>query len=251
MGWLRASCRRPAQLYVWREWKSRPDTISEPRQCLRRRRLALPDRLDRPPVSFERGDRPRIAAPVRRELCLPELPVPLRHGRARATLVRVPIAAVNEHGPAPCTVGHVGRPREIAIANSEAMPEGVQHAAHAELGLRVALRNAPQTGRCLWVRDQRSTGRRIIAVHGRRAGRRSVRSWPGRRHEAFGVARFRDASGPGDCRRPALIRSRSVPTPQCHRWDVGSAAVVRDTNGGGDAGEMRFEGVEESVRLSQ
>jgi hypothetical protein len=82
---------------------------------------------------------PCIPASVRGELLEPEVAVPPWGGRTEAPAMAMPEAAVNEDGPASRAIRDVGRTRQVTIANSVAMTQASQDAAHDEFGFGACL----------------------------------------------------------------------------------------------------------------
>lgn len=66
---------------------------------------------------------PSVPQPIGPELGLPKAPVPLRDGRASASNMVMPEAAVHEDGPLTSSVCDVGRSWQVRVRYTETMPE--------------------------------------------------------------------------------------------------------------------------------
>ena len=100
--------------------------------------LALPYHDDMPALAFELRLDAFVARLVSRELLLPELDVGLGLARVLATLVLVPITAMDKHRDFPARIGDVGMARALLPVATISWPTHLaQHLAHDELGLGV------------------------------------------------------------------------------------------------------------------
>src|SRR5262249_18213336 len=109
--------------------------------------LAFPDDEGAVAAPTKGANDASIPRAVVGEFCAPELPVPLRHRRARTTRVGMPEASVHEDRPTPRAVGDVRRAGKIAVAGAEAKPEGVEQTAYRTLGAGVLLSDAAEPRR--------------------------------------------------------------------------------------------------------
>jgi len=175
---------------------SRPDSSGDPSELLVVRRLALPDDERCVAESAQRSADPSVPAAVRLELRYPEGPVPLRNRGARAPLMRVPVAPVDEDRPLLALVRDIGAPGQPLSAQAEPQPSRPERTSNQLFGARVALTDPAEPLGGLGIDDEIAASSHSL---------HSLKKW--RR------AQGPESLAPDGLARPPGIRQGSAATP--------------------------------------